>query len=140
VYGMYWLDFLDQWDPKSPWHDRRVRLAASLALDRNAINQAEMIGLGRITGSFVPPTFDFALHVDPPPFDPKRAKQLLTEAGFPRSTTCSSARPRRWIASSARRCSTRSSASSPIARWWLRSSSRASSGAWAHASPSRAPP
>ncbi len=35
VYGMYWLDFLDQWDPKSPWHDRRVRLAASLALDRN---------------------------------------------------------------------------------------------------------
>jgi peptide/nickel transport system substrate-binding protein len=83
VYGMYWLDFLDQWDPKSPWHDRRVRLAASLALDRNAINQAEMIGLGRITGSFVPPTFDFALQIEPPPFDPKRAKQLLTEAGFP---------------------------------------------------------
>jgi peptide/nickel transport system substrate-binding protein len=83
VYGMYWLDFLDQWDPKSPWHDRRVRLAASLALDRNAINQAEMIGLGRITGSFVPPTFDFALTIEPPPFDPKRAKQLLVEAGYP---------------------------------------------------------
>src|SRR5688572_19652834 len=83
VYGMYWLDFLDQWDPKSPWHDRRVRLAASLAMDRNAINQAEMIGLGRITGSFVPPEFDFALKIEPPPFDPKRAKQLMVEAGFP---------------------------------------------------------
>ena len=83
VYGIYWLDFLDQWDPKSPWHDRRVRLAASLAMDRNAINQAEMIGLGRITGSFVPPTFDFALQVETPPFDPKRAKQLLVEAGYP---------------------------------------------------------
>jgi peptide/nickel transport system substrate-binding protein len=83
VYGMYWLDFLDQWDPKSPWHDRRVRLAASLALDRNAINQAEMIGLGRITGAFVPPTFEFALAVEPPPFDPKRAKQLMVEAGYP---------------------------------------------------------
>ena len=83
VYGMYWLDFLDQWDPKSPWHDRRVRLAASLALDRNAINQAEMIGLGRITGSFVPPEFEFALRVEPPPFDPKRAKQLMVEAGYP---------------------------------------------------------
>src|SRR5207253_303049 len=35
LYGMYWLDFLDQWDPKSPWHDRRVRLAASLASVRN---------------------------------------------------------------------------------------------------------
>src|SRR5262249_19271276 len=39
IFGMYWLDFLDQWNPKSPWHDRRVRLAASLAIDRNAINQ-----------------------------------------------------------------------------------------------------
>ncbi len=36
LYGVYWLDFLDQWDPKSPWHDRRVRQAASLAIDRNA--------------------------------------------------------------------------------------------------------
>src|SRR6266851_696876 len=44
LYGIYWLDFLDQWDPKSPWHDRRVRLAASLAIDRQAINQAEMLG------------------------------------------------------------------------------------------------
>jgi peptide/nickel transport system substrate-binding protein len=83
VYGVYWLDFLDQWDPKSPWHDRRVRQAASLALDRNAINQAEMIGLGRITGAFVPPEFDFALKMDTPVFDPKRAKQLMVEAGFP---------------------------------------------------------
>ncbi len=83
LYGMYWLDFLDQWDSKSPWHDRRVRLAASLAIDRQAINQAEMLGLGRTTGSFVPPTFEFALHVAPPPFDPKRASQLLAEAGYP---------------------------------------------------------
>src|SRR5207253_3247749 len=47
LYGIYWLDFLDQWDPKSPWHDRRVRLAASLAIDRKANNQAEMLGLGQ---------------------------------------------------------------------------------------------
>src|SRR6266853_152636 len=61
VYGVYWLDFLDQWDPKSPWHDRRVRLAASLALDRQAINQAEMLGFAKVTGSFVPSSFEFAL-------------------------------------------------------------------------------
>ncbi|HET7341860.1 MAG TPA: ABC transporter substrate-binding protein [Methylomirabilota bacterium] len=83
LYGMYWLDFLDQWNPKSPWHDRRVRLAASLAIDREAINQAEMLGLGKPTGAFVPPEFDFALKVDPPAYDPKRAKQLLAEAGYP---------------------------------------------------------
>ena len=83
LYGVYWLDFLDQWDPKSPWHDRRVRQAASLAIDRNAINQAEMLGLGRPAGAFVPPEFEFSLKMDPPPFDPKRAKQLMVEAGFP---------------------------------------------------------
>ena len=83
LYGVYWIDFLDQWDPKSPWHDRRVRQAASLAIDRNAINQAEMLGLGKPAGAFVPPEFDFALKIEPPAFDPKRAKQLLVEAGFP---------------------------------------------------------
>jgi peptide/nickel transport system substrate-binding protein len=83
LYGVYWIDFLDQWDPKSPWHDRRVRQAASLAIDRNAINQAEMLGLGKPAGAFVPPEFDFSLKLEPPAFDPKRAKQLLVEAGFP---------------------------------------------------------
>jgi peptide/nickel transport system substrate-binding protein len=83
VYGIYWLDFLDQWDPKSPWRDQRVRMAANLSIDRNALNEAEMLGLGRLTGSFVPPTFEYALHLKPPPYDPKRAKQLLVEAGYP---------------------------------------------------------
>src|SRR5215813_12328149 len=40
-----WLVFTEQWDPKSPWADRRVRLAANLAIDRQAINQAETLGL-----------------------------------------------------------------------------------------------
>jgi peptide/nickel transport system substrate-binding protein len=83
LYGIYWLDFLDQWDPKSPWHDKRVRQAASLVIDRNGINQAEMLGYGKTTGGFVPPEFDFALKVEPPPLDLKRAKQLMTEAGYP---------------------------------------------------------
>jgi peptide/nickel transport system substrate-binding protein len=83
VYGIYWLDFLDQWDKKSPWSDRRVRQAAALVIDRNALNQAEMLGLGRITGAFVPPSFDFALAVEPPKLDPTRARQLLAEAGYP---------------------------------------------------------
>jgi peptide/nickel transport system substrate-binding protein len=82
LYGMYWLDFLDQWDPKSPWHDRRVRMAAGLAIDRNAINQSEMLGLGKVAASNVPPEFDFALKLPPPTYDPSRARALLAEAGF----------------------------------------------------------
>ena len=34
-----WYVFTEQWDPKSPWADRRVRLAANLAIDRQAVNQ-----------------------------------------------------------------------------------------------------
>jgi peptide/nickel transport system substrate-binding protein len=83
LYGVYWLDFLDQWEPKSPWHDQRVRQAASLAIDRKAINDVEMLGMGRATGSFVPPEFDFALKIAAPPYDVKRAKQLLVDAGYP---------------------------------------------------------
>jgi len=81
--GIFWLDFPDQWDPKSPWADRRVRLAASLAIDREALNEAETLGLSRPTGTIVPRDFEFALPVDPHPFDPARAKQLLAEAGYP---------------------------------------------------------
>jgi peptide/nickel transport system substrate-binding protein len=81
--GIFWMDFPDQWDPKSPWADRRVRLAASLAIDRQALNQAETLGLSRPTGSIVPRDFEFALSLEPHPHDPARARQLLAEAGHP---------------------------------------------------------
>ena len=79
---VFFLDFVDQWDPKSPWHDQRVRLAASLAIDRKAINEAESLGFSGLTGNIVPRHMEFALPIDPHPYDPKRAKQLLTEAGY----------------------------------------------------------
>jgi peptide/nickel transport system substrate-binding protein len=81
--GVFWLMFPEQWDPKSPWHDRRVRLAASLAIDRQAINEAESLGFSGPTGNIVPRHQEFALAIDPPPYDPKRAKALLAEAGYP---------------------------------------------------------
>ena len=47
IQGTFWLYFADQWDPKSPWHDRRVRLAASHAIDRETINQAVTLGFSK---------------------------------------------------------------------------------------------
>jgi peptide/nickel transport system substrate-binding protein len=82
--GVFWLDFLDQWEPKSPWQDRRVRQAASLAIDRAAVNEAELLGLGKLHGNWIPPQFDFALNIPAPPaYDPAQAKKLLAEAGYP---------------------------------------------------------
>ncbi len=81
--GIHFLDFLDQWDPKSPWHDRRVRLAANLAIDRWALSDAETLGASKPAGNFVPLQFEFALPIEPYPYDPARAKRLLAEAGYP---------------------------------------------------------
>ena len=52
--AVWYLEFPEQWDPRSPWHDRRVRLAANLAIDKQAINEVERMGLGRPTGSIIP--------------------------------------------------------------------------------------
>ena len=81
--AIWFLDFLDQWDPKSPWHDRRVRLAANYAIDRQALSDAETLGASKPAGSHVPRTFEFALPIEPYPYDPAKAKQLLAEAGYP---------------------------------------------------------
>src|SRR5204863_3516016 len=81
--GIHFLDFFDQWDPKSPWHDRRVRLAANYAIDRKSINDAENLGASRLTGAMVPRKCEFALALEPYPYDPAKARQLLAEAGYP---------------------------------------------------------
>ena len=81
--GVVFLDLPDQWDPKWPWHDRRVRLAASYALDRDGLNRAETLGMSRPTGGLVPRVLDFARAFEPPAHDPARARQLLAEAGYP---------------------------------------------------------
>src|SRR3989454_10225842 len=78
-----WYVFTEQWDPKSPWADRRVRLAANLAIDRQAVNQAETLGLSKLTASIIPQNFDFSWPAPLYPFDQKKARQLLAEAGYP---------------------------------------------------------
>ena len=81
--AIFFMDFLDMWDPKSPWADQRVRLAASLALDRRALSEAETLGASKPAGNLVPRTFEFALPLEPHPYDPARSRKLLAEAGYP---------------------------------------------------------
>ena len=97
----FFIDFLDQWDPKSPWADRRVRLAATHAIDRQALSEAETLGASRPVGSIIPRTFEFALPLEPRPYDPGRPsscwpRQAIPTASMPGS--CISSRPTfRWV-------------------------------------------
>ncbi len=81
--SIFWIEFADQWDPKSPWHDKRLRLAVNYALDRKAISDAACLGYCPPAGVIVPRVMDYALQVAPLPYDPQKAKQLLAEAGYP---------------------------------------------------------
>ena len=101
----WYLDFLDQCDPKSPWADRRVRLAANYAIDRQALSDAETLGASKPAGNHVPRTFEFALPIEPYPYDPGKARQLLAEAGFPTASTRASCTSSRRTSRSARRSS-----------------------------------
>ena len=81
--SIYWIEFADQWDPKSPWHDKRLRQAVNYALDRKAINEASCLGFCPPTSIIVPRVMDFALQNPGLPYDVAKARQLLKEAGYP---------------------------------------------------------
>jgi peptide/nickel transport system substrate-binding protein len=80
------------YDPKVPWAQpdaeraRKVRLALNLAVDKQAIMQRVLGGLGTVVGSWLAyPTDPWATEAlkKPLPYDPAKAKALLTEAGYP---------------------------------------------------------
>jgi peptide/nickel transport system substrate-binding protein len=82
--GTQWLVFAEYYhDPKSPWADKRVRQAANHAINRQAINEAETLGYSVLSGSIIPRKFEYALPLESYAYDPKKAQQLLKEAGHP---------------------------------------------------------
>lgn len=78
----------DQFVKRVPVHDKRVREALNIAIDRKAIVDSIFEGRGRPIGSFYTQTMvlnglGYDWKSDLYPYDPKRAKQLLAEAGYP---------------------------------------------------------
>lgn len=73
----------------TPLKDRRVRQAMNYAVDKEAIVQHILSGYGRVLdGQLVGPDgFGYSPELKPYPYDPARAKQLLTEAGYPNGFT-----------------------------------------------------
>jgi peptide/nickel transport system substrate-binding protein len=67
-----------------PFDKKAARQAANLAIDKQAIIQKLMGGLGKQVATVVqPPAFGFESEVQPFPYDPKKARELLAQAGYP---------------------------------------------------------
>ncbi len=67
----------------NPLADVRVRQAINLAIDRGAIADRLMEQLALPTGNMVLKTMSGYLDSIKPAYDPKRARELLAEAGYP---------------------------------------------------------
>src|SRR5206468_2599151 len=72
-------------DMRNPPFDKKaVRQAANYAIDRQAIIQKMMAGLGQQVATVVQPAaFGHDPEVKPYPYDPKKAKELLAQGGYP---------------------------------------------------------
>ncbi|HSF04621.1 MAG TPA: ABC transporter substrate-binding protein [Methylomirabilota bacterium] len=75
-------------EPSSPFHDKRVRQAVSLAINRQFLVRQETHSVGKPWGNWISHENRDALCGDgtelPVPLhDPAKAKQLLAEAGYP---------------------------------------------------------
>jgi peptide/nickel transport system substrate-binding protein len=67
-----------------PFNKKLVRQAANYAIDREAVVQKMMAGLGKVVPTVVhPAAFGFDASVTSYPYDPKKAKELLKQAGYP---------------------------------------------------------
>jgi peptide/nickel transport system substrate-binding protein len=71
-------------DVKNPLlADLRIRQAIDHAIDRNALTARLLRGLGKPAGQVVAPVnFGHAGDIQPTPFDPARAKQLVAASGY----------------------------------------------------------
>jgi peptide/nickel transport system substrate-binding protein len=83
VSGNWWLEFPGFQDPKNPFHDKRVRQAVSLAVDRDAINEAESGGMGQVDGNWINDDVEYGLVWPKWEHNIDKAKKLMAEAGYP---------------------------------------------------------
>jgi len=70
-------------NPKVPWYDKRVRKAVALAIDSDAIIKKLFHGIPARYARIAPWELGYDPELKPYPYDPKKAKQLLAEAGYP---------------------------------------------------------
>jgi ABC-type transport system substrate-binding protein len=79
-----WGLWINTGNPKSKWQDIRLRQALGYAIDKAAV--AKIIGFGIYTPLKALPMageWGYDANYDPNPYNPAKAKQLLSDAGYP---------------------------------------------------------
>ena len=66
-----------------PFNDVRVREAINYAINKQALAKVAFSGFATPLEGVVPQGVDFAYKMPPWPYDPKKAKELLAQAGYP---------------------------------------------------------
>ncbi|HLF04506.1 MAG TPA: ABC transporter substrate-binding protein [Dehalococcoidia bacterium] len=82
-----WVPFAGCWETKHPCSKKGVRQALDYAINKELIRDRlyggpqvfQVKGFGAVT----PSTIGYSTAIDPWPFDPNKARQLLADAGYP---------------------------------------------------------
>jgi peptide/nickel transport system substrate-binding protein len=72
---------------REPFTNPLVRQAITHAIDKEAIVQGAMFGFGTVIGTHMSPAEAYYIELNPYPYNPERARQLLAEAGYPNGFT-----------------------------------------------------
>ena len=86
--GAYWFVFFPhQYAVETPFSDKNVRKAMSYAMNKELM-MAQLYGGPEVAvakgwGPVTPSTIGYSPDLDPLPFDPVKARQLLVDAGYP---------------------------------------------------------
>jgi ABC-type transport system substrate-binding protein len=84
--GPWWLMFPGYGEPGSPFRDKRVRQAVSLAINREFLVKLETQSISKPWGNWISPENRDALQgqdAPVPEYNVEKAKQLMAQAGFP---------------------------------------------------------
>ena len=86
--SIWYLMFPGYNEPDSPFHDKRVRQAVSLAINRQFLSRQESQGIGPVWGNWISPENRDALKGDGkdlplPEFNLEKAKQVLAQTKYP---------------------------------------------------------
>ena len=68
---------------RPPLDNKLVREAITYAIDKKQIVDGAFFGLGTVIGTHMSPSEPYYIDLNPYPYNPEKAKELLAEAGYP---------------------------------------------------------